>query len=239
MASLLDNLEARSVPWNIRDAALGFGIVLAGLVAVAAVLALSGVTDAEAASQNTTLTLLLTGLVAVLMIGVGWLLGVRKYGVSWDALGFVRPRGRYPFLLAALALGVSIGFTALYSVTVDALGIGTLQPEALPGVFTGQNGQERVLAILVLAVLGPLGEEVFFRGFLFGALAKIMRVVPALAATGALFALGHVEVSVLIPIFVTGLALTWLYARTGSIWPPFAAHLGQNLIAVVASFGAT
>ena len=34
------------------------------------------------------------------------------------------------------------------------------------------------------------------------------------------------------PIFFAGLLLSWLYLKTGSIWPSFVAHALQNLIAV-------
>jgi membrane protease YdiL (CAAX protease family) len=39
-------------------------------------------------------------------------------------------------------------------------------------------------------------------------------------------------VGVVIPIFVTGLLLTWLYAKTGSLVPSLLAHIGQNLLAL-------
>jgi membrane protease YdiL (CAAX protease family) len=41
-----------------------------------------------------------------------------------------------------------------------------------------------------------------------------------------------------IPLFVTGLLLSWLYLRTGSIWPPFAAHAAQNLLALAVTLAA-
>lgn len=204
---------------------------MGGVFVAALVLVGMGVIGAGATGQDTAVTLLVTGLVAVLMIGAAWILGVRKHGASLAALGFTLPRGLTPYLLAVVALGLSLGFTALYSTVVSALSVDVLQPPSIGDSFLA-NGGNVVFSALVLAVLGPLGEEVFFRGFLFGALAQRMRVGGAIAASAAVFALLHMELGVLIPIFVTGLLLTWLYARTGSLWPSFLAHLGQNLLAL-------
>ena len=38
---------------------------------------------------------------------------------------------------------------------------------------------------------------------------------------------------VLVPIFITGFLLAWLYHRTGSLWPNIVAHAGQNALALV------
>ena len=37
-------------------------------------------------------------------------------------------------------------------------------------------------------------------------------------------------VGVLVPAFVSGLILSWLYLKTGSIVPPVIAHAAQNLL---------
>ena len=51
----------------------------------------------------------------------------------------------------------------------------------------------------------------------------------------AVFAAAHASLAVVLPLFVIGLLLSWLYLRTGSIWPPFAAHAAQNLLALAAT----
>jgi membrane protease YdiL (CAAX protease family) len=224
-------LQVRPVPWSLGDAGLGSAIVLVGVFVASLVLIALGITGPGATGQDTAVTLFVTGLVAVLMIGAAWALGVRKHGGSLASLGFTMPHERTAYLLAAVALGVSIGFTALYSTVVSALGVEILQPPDIDDSFLAGGGNV-VFSALVLAVLGPLGEEVFFRGFLFGALAQRMRVASAILVSAAVFALLHMEVGVLIPIFVTGLLLTWLYAKTGSLLPALLAHIGQNLLAL-------
>lgn len=230
MTDFFSNLRVRAVPWTTSDAAFGYLISLGGLILISLILVSLGVLDVGSSQQDTTVTLLLSALLAILMLGVSWYFGVSKYRSSITMLGFAKPSGRYPYVLALAALGLSLAFAAVYGLVVQELGIEALKPPELPEVFVGEGGNK------VLAIIGPLGEEVLFRGLIFGALAKQMKVVPAIAATGALFAITHFDVAVFIPLAVTGMMLTWLYARTGSIWPPFAAHFGQNLIAVWVAF---
>ncbi|MDA1188127.1 MAG: CPBP family intramembrane metalloprotease [Chloroflexi bacterium] len=235
MTDFFSNLRVRVVPWTISAAAFGYLISLGGLILISLILVSLGVLDVGSSQQDTTVTLLLSALLAILMLGVSWYFGVSKYRSSISMLGFAKPSGRYPYALALAALGLSLAFAAVYGLVVQELDIEALKPPELPEVFVGEGGN-KVLAILVLAIIGPLGEEVLFRGLIFGALAKQMKVIPAIATTGALFAITHFDVAVFIPLAVTGMMLTWLYARTGSIWPPFAAHFGQNLIAVWVAF---
>jgi len=48
-----------------------------------------------------------------------------------------------------------------------------------------------------------------------------------------LFSLGHAEVGVIVPIFVLGLVLTWLYVRSGTILACILAHFIYNSLALV------
>ncbi len=125
-------------------------------------------------------------------------------------------------------------FTRIYSVVVDAADIGVLKPPDVPEVFLGE-GPGMIGSVLVLALLGPFAEEVFFRGFVYGALRNRFTPYGAIAISAVVFAALHGKLGVLIPIFVTGLALAWVYEKTGSLWPPLVAHTTQNLLALSVS----
>ena len=155
MTTLFWKLQVRPVPWSLGDAGLGFVIVLAGVFVAAMVLVGLGVTGAGATGQDTAVTLLVTGLAAVLMIGTAWALGVRKHGVSLAALGFTLPRGLMPYLLAVVALGLSLGFTALYSTVVSELGVEVLQPPDIDDSFLANGGNVVFSALMVIEVDRP------------------------------------------------------------------------------------
>ncbi len=136
--------------------------------------------------------------------------------------------------MSALALLGSLAFTTAYVLAIDALGIGWLEPPEVPQEAFGQ-GVQRVLNSFTIVVWGPFAEEVFFRGFVLGGLLAPLGVTRAALASSALFAAAHVSPGSLIPIFVTGLLFAWLYLRTRSLWPPFAAHAAQNALAIAAA----
>jgi membrane protease YdiL (CAAX protease family) len=93
-----------------------------------------------------------------------------------------------------------------------------------------------VALVLVIGIIGPLGEEIFFRGFAYTALRH--RFGPALAAVGsaAFFAAVHLNPGALIPIFLMGLLLAALYQRTGTLAAPFALHAANNTFAVILAY---
>jgi membrane protease YdiL (CAAX protease family) len=89
------------------------------------------------------------------------------------------------------------------------------------------------LAFAVLGMVVPLAEELFFRGFVFGAL-RPLGLGVASVGTVVLFAGAHAQQAwgnwgALLSVTVTGIILTALRAVTGSAIVPAVAHLLYNL----------
>lgn len=84
------------------------------------------------------------------------------------------------------------------------------------------------LTILMTCLMGPLAEEVFFRGILFAALRQHLSRWPAMLLSGALFSMVHTNVIGFIPIMMLGCFLAYLYERTGSLSAPVAIHMLHN-----------
>jgi membrane protease YdiL (CAAX protease family) len=87
------------------------------------------------------------------------------------------------------------------------------------------------LAVLV-AVIVPIGEEIFFRGLTYGALRHRLGRHAAVAASAAFFALAHLQLVEFLPIFILGAILAYLYEYTGSLVPGMIAHAVNNLAAL-------
>ena len=175
-------------------------------------------------------------LVALVVAGLVWGFGARQARSPALALGLGPPTA--PAGIAALfalaALAVSLGFTMSYGLLVQATGPEFLAPPEIDeGIIF--RGAGIVLSLEALVLMTPLAEEVFFRGFVFAGLLPRLGPVPTIVLTSLVFSAFHFEPGVLIPIFVTGAALAWLYWRTGSIWPGIAAHAGQNALAILAA----
>ena len=164
----------------------------------------------------------------VLLLAV-WRFGPWKYGRSWDALGL--RRGLYSVLpWALLAFAGIFGFSILYTLLVIGLGMDSLLPPGLPDEIS-QGAFNKVLGLGVTVLAAPFVEEVFFRGFLLPVFVVHMGFVKGAATVSLLFALGHLSVGLLIPAFVSGLILAWVYQSTGSLRSSWLAHGIQNALA--------
>jgi len=89
--------------------------------------------------------------------------------------------------------------------------------------------------ILVVAVAAPIGEEIFFRGFVFNLLRHRTTFASAVWLSAALFALLHASVKNFLPILIIGVLLASLYARTGSLWSSVVMHGTFNLLSAMAA----
>ena len=92
-----------------------------------------------------------------------------------------------------------------------------------------------VLAVVMITVIAPLGEELFFRGYFFGALRNWKGWLPAAIVTGLVFGAIHVgstPVGFTVPLAFFGFGLCVLYERTGSLYPGIALHALNNSIAL-------
>ena len=227
----LQGAERRRVPWRASDAMIGVGIVACGgIVSVLALAALQDGRDPQGGASTLFALLALN----ILMVATVWLFAVKKRGARWENLGIWVDGLRWPAIVvwAALGLMLSLASTAAYVVIVTATGIEWLLPQSpLTDELLGQ-GPTRALSVGVLVALGPAAEEVFFRGFLLAPLVQGIGAVPGVAAASAVFAVAHGDIAVVLPVFVSGVILSWLYVRTGSLWSSFLAHSAQNSLAV-------
>ena len=86
--------------------------------------------------------------------------------------------------------------------------------------------------MLVIAILAPIAEELFFRGMLYPLLRRNLSVWPAIFLNAALFSLIHF-IPVLLPaLFIVGLMLAWVREKSGSVIPCMILHCMQNALAV-------
>ncbi len=99
-------------------------------------------------------------------------------------------------------------------------------------VFAGMK--DNVLCLLLLAVVGPLIEEVVFRE---GIMRHLIsgKVHPLLAAAGsaALFAIIHGNAAQAVPAFILGFVFGLYYLRTGDIRLCLFLHIVNNTLALL------
>jgi membrane protease YdiL (CAAX protease family) len=99
----------------------------------------------------------------------------------------------------------------------------------------------RVALALMVVSIGPLVEELLFRGALLSALLRRLPTGWAVAACVLLFGAVHLpglhfQWYALPDLMLLALALCWLRLQSGSLWPAVLAHGVNNAVAMVALF---
>ncbi len=82
------------------------------------------------------------------------------------------------------------------------------------------------------SLLGPVLEEIFFRGFLYGALKKRSGIFWGIILSAVFFAYIHANLASFFPILCLGLLLAYLYERTGSLIPSITVHAIHNSLSL-------
>lgn len=95
------------------------------------------------------------------------------------------------------------------------------------------NPANLMVALLIMAVLTGLAEELFFRGAMQQIFAsRPMSVHLAIWLTAIIFALMHGQAVGLLPRALLGAFFGYTVLWTGSIWPAVLCHIANNAIAV-------
>ena len=79
--------------------------------------------------------------------------------------------------------------------------------------------------ILAIAIVGPVLEELLFRG----------AITKAILISALLFGAFHINPAQILPAFLIGILLAWTYYKTGSLIPCIFMHILNNSLSVYLS----
>jgi membrane protease YdiL (CAAX protease family) len=217
-------------PWlSIAAFAAGFGVtIVLGIVVIVGGSAF-GVSE-NAPGMNIGLTLVQN----IALVGAAY--GFAAMSGRPSAADFGLRPTRFWRALGVLVL-VWIGFLLLSWIWSVVFSLD--EQQTLPDELGAEGPLSNVLAVVVLiTVVAPLGEELFFRGFFFGALRNWRGPWLAAVLTGLVFGLIHAgssPIGYLVPLAFFGFGLCLLYEWTGSLYPSIALHALNNSIALGAN----
>lgn len=90
-----------------------------------------------------------------------------------------------------------------------------------------------LLLLLVVGIIAPLAEELFFRGLLFRSLEKRWNAWWALGLSSAFFALTHFQPLQFLPLVAAGAVFGSLMMVTGRLGTAVVTHMAFNISTVV------
>jgi membrane protease YdiL (CAAX protease family) len=193
----------------------------------------------EQPGMQALLVILTLGLAAALIL----LLAQRRWPQLWTlarppGFGFARPARP---LLLLLAAAVGLAAPLLGGWLTQLLAHGHAVSQDIRQLGAGTPLAWRMPLVLVVVGLGPVVEELLFRGVLLSALLQRWQLGWAVAISSLMFALVHLpglqwQWFALPDLLLLALALAWLRLRSGSIWPAVLAHGINNLLAVAGWF---
>jgi membrane protease YdiL (CAAX protease family) len=124
----------------------------------------------------------------------------------------------------------------LHNALLFLLGVDT-QGENIVKLFAELDSP--VWFFIVGAIFAPLVEEIFFRGFLFQGFRERYGWASAMLLSAAIFALAHLDLVVLIPTFILGCLLDYVFHRSNSIWPGILLHFLVNSFGLLGAYFAS
>ncbi len=226
------NHRMGGVTWGVKHIIVGIILVMLSLFTAAALALVAGELYPE--HEDAVATWISVHLMGLAIVGTVWYLGLRhsRFPLAVLRLSRVqRPRKSTVFLMFGV-LATSLIATSIYSGIVEWLGADKLSaPVVESDIFF--DGVAVILTFQALAFITPMSEELFFRGFIFRGLVPKVGPFGAMLISAAIFSGFHLSTGVLVPIFITGFLLAWLYWRTGSLWASIGAHAGQNALALL------
>lgn len=99
------------------------------------------------------------------------------------------------------------------------------------------NGAAKLGLIVLIVLVGPVAEEVFFRGLIYNSLRRYLPVSMAAVFQALLFGLGHPFGTVYIgAASLLGLAFALVYEWRKTLWTPILLHILQNSVALAVTF---
>jgi membrane protease YdiL (CAAX protease family) len=152
-------------------------------------------------------------------------------------LGFTPPSGRY------VAIGTALGVLAplLGGLLTQFLAGDHDVSQTVTDIADRAHVGMRVALLPVVVLVGPLVEELLFRGALLSVLRTRLGDGWAIAVSAIVFGAVHLPdldwLWYAVPnLILVGVFCAWLRVRSGSIWPGFVAHAANNALATAGWF---
>ena len=207
-------------------------LTIIGTLAVWFALYSVGLSDGLAFSISSLLVEIILIPLVLLYIYVDGSLDRIKEMLKFDSLK------RALFLILAIPIVVTIiDFLLTMIYAIAWIGIfGEPSPNTDLGTDWGSSSIDIAFLFLSVAIVTPIAEELFFRGYVLDAINRKHGDWTAIIWSAMLFGLVHVDPFTMGQAFMGGIIYGWIRMRTGSLLPSIACHMMWNMLALVVTY---
>ncbi len=236
----LDPLAGLNITWSALDGIYSILFLAAALTGVyfgsaRIFIALSNRELLSANISNISF-IVLYGIQVLLMMGVVWFIALHKRKGRFRDLGI-----RY------YSIGKTLWYTLISLIAIFAISFiyvfvmnsvfGIEAPASKIEILVKNRSISNNILLIVVSFIGPVIEEVFFRGFLYSAFKKNWGVLPALFLSSVLFSIVHLQLYSFVPLMIIGWLLAYIFEKTKSLFPAIFLHGVYNLILILILLG--
>ncbi|MBU7014445.1 MAG: CPBP family intramembrane metalloprotease [Theionarchaea archaeon] len=150
------------------------------------------------------------------------------YERTVKALGFKNPQTLWVMKTLPLLVVLVLGNELVYRITERFLGQFPLK-ELVEQLVSGNP----LVMSLNLAIVGPVGEEIFFRGFAYSALRRKYGVKKGILVSALFFGTYHMIPWQIPYAVMAGVILAFVYEKTQSLYPSILFHIINNTVAIL------
>lgn len=196
---------------------------------------------------------------AILAIFIPLALKTYQFGPFWAVLrahwkltlgifviAFIWDQGIATWLYERLLAGLGLGGNPFYSLNAAV----EVQAQAAALKFGMTRDAALMLYAAFIVLWAPIGEELFYRGYMQGVLRRSRSFKASALISGVFFGIRHATHlfflwpnvplvaagSWVVSAFVFGLLMSYLYEKTQSLYPPMLVHAAVNVLEIVLSF---
>ena len=235
----IENNDSRISPrflWSWKDlfiVLLGIaGIFSIGIIIYVIFLGWRGANPEDLMKPTVAQTLGLAGLEAFALIGGIYLFGVRRRGLSWDAVG-LRPVSTSWILIATVATLVAIPIAGLVTILAYfALGQPLENPQLDFLLPEGLSAFDALAMLFLAGFAAPFGEELLFRGILYSMFRERWGIWIGVLVSSLLFGLIHGNLAVGLTGFLLGILTAIVFEYSNSLWTAVLVHALNNSIKI-------
>ena len=239
MDSIKANDSKSSLPyqWSWKDLLIILfgiaGIIIIGVIIYAIFLGWKGANPEDLMKPTVAQTLGLAGLEAFALIFGIYLFGIRRRGLSWDAIG-LRPVSSTWMIIAAVGTLIAIPLVSLVTILVYfTLGQPLENPQLDFLLPDGLSAFDALAMLFLAGFAAPFGEELLFRGILYSMFRERWGIWIGVLVSSFLFGLIHGNLAVGLTGFLLSILTALVFEYSNSLWTAILVHTLNNSIKIV------